>query len=353
MKQVLRALLICLLVSLFSAGWVQSWAQSGADAGKAIRTYRLLILDSQMGNPYDEIRDALLKALEAYGYAAGKNLEIDLHVTGNDAKAGEGILRQELVRRRYDVVFVGGTAATISAKNVLLGERRPVVVFAAPTDPVGIGVIRDFTSKPVANFTGICYPVPVTARLRFIRQLMPQARSFGFIYADMPQSHSYVQWLKEQLEKNPEFGNIQIVFRKVPLVTGEHGDQQMAEAAEKHVRELDASVDAFIKPVDQMGTRRNFSEMVYRTASKPLIGVVKDDVMAHWGATAVVYPSHDSIGKQAARMIRDLFEGKAVAKILPEWPREYGFAIDLRKARQFGLTVPVEILQMAGENIVK
>jgi putative ABC transport system substrate-binding protein len=182
---------------------------------------------------------------------------------------------------------------------------------------------------------------------------MPQARSFGFIYADMPQSHSYVQWLKEQLEKNPEFGNIQIVFRKVPLVTGEHGDQQMAEAAEKHVKELDASVDVFLKPVDQMGTRRNFSEMVYRTASKPLIGVVKDDVMARWGATAVVYPSHDSIGKQAARMIRELFEGKAVAEILPEWPKEYGFAIDLTKARQFGLIVPVEILQMAGENIVK
>ncbi|MFA7279418.1 MAG: ABC transporter substrate binding protein [Sterolibacterium sp.] len=349
MKRVLRALMIGLWFGLFSVGWAPSWA----DAGKEIRTYRLLILDSQLGNPYDEIRGALLKTLEEYGYVPGKNLRINLQVSGNDVKKGEAVLRQELGQGHYDVVLVGGTAATISAKNVLHGDRRQAVVFAAPTDPVGIGVIKDFTSKPVANFTGICYPVPVTARLRFIRQLMPQARSFGFVYADMPQSHSYVQWLKEQLEKNPEFGNIQVVFRKVPLVTGEHGDQQMAEAAEKHVRELDASVDAFIKPVDQMGTRRNFSEMVYRAASKPLIGLVKDDVMARWGATAVVYAAHASIGKQAARMIRDLFEGKAVAEILPEWPREYGFAVDLAKARQFGLNVPVEVLQMAGENIIK
>jgi len=353
MKRVLLVLLAGLLISLFGAGWTQCWAQNLEKTGKEIRTYRLLILDSQLGNPYDDIRAALVKALEAYGYAPGKNLEIALQVTGNDVKAGESILRQELAHRRYDVVFAGGTAATIAAKNALHGDRRQAVVFAAATDPVGIGAIKNFTSKPAANFTGVCYPVPVTARLRFIRQLMPQARNFGFIYADMPQSHSYVQWLKEQLEQNPEFRNIQVIFRKVPLVTGENGDQQMAEAAEQHVKALDASVDAFIKPVDQMGTRRNFSEMVYRTASKPLIGVVRDDVMARWGATAVIYPSHVSIGKQAARMIRDLFEGKPVAEILPEWPKEYGFAIDLPKTRQFGMNVPVEILQMAGDNIIR
>ncbi|MBI5922495.1 MAG: hypothetical protein HY847_12745 [Betaproteobacteria bacterium] len=351
MDRVLRTLMIslCLTAGLPGVTWAQSWT----DAGKEIRIYQLLILDSQLGNPYDEVRDALTKALETHGYSADKNLKITLQVIGNDVKTGEDILRQELGRRRYDVVFVGGTVATIAAKNVLYGNKRQAVVFAAPTDPVGIGVIKDFTSKPAANFTGICYPVPIKARFRFIRQLMPQARTFGLIYADMPQSHSYIRWLQDLIELDPEFKQFKIILRKVALVTGEQGDQQMAAAAEKHVKAIDASVDAFIKPVDQMGTRRSFSEVVYKTASKPLIGMVKDDVMAHWGATAVVYPSHVSIGKQAARMIRDLFQGKQVTEILPEWPKEYGFAVDLAKARQFGINIPVEILQMAGENIVK
>ncbi len=77
------------------------------------------------------------------------------------------------------------------------------------------------------------------------------------------------------------------------------------------------------------------------------------DVTEGWGATAVVYPSHDSIGRQAAGMIRDLFEGKPIARITPQWPRLYGYAVDLGKTRQFNIKVPVGILQLAGENVVR
>lgn len=315
--------------------------------------FKLLILDSQKGNPYDEVRSALANALKAHGYVEGGNLRTTLRVTGNDAREGERILRAEIRNDRYDVIFVGGTAATISAKNVLLGDMSQRVVFAAPTDPIGIGVIKDFTSRPFANFTGVCYPVPPRARLKFVKRLLPNARTLGLIHADMPQSHSYNKWLEDLMVRDPEFKGWKIIFRAVPLITGENGDRLMAETAIPHIRELDRQVDAFIKPNDQLGTRRLFAEMVYKTATKPLIGITKDDVMARWGATAVIYPSHASIGEQAARMIGKLFEGQNVADIPPEWPRTYGFAIDLAKTRRFAITVPVELLQLAGDNIVK
>ena len=112
-------------------------------------------------------------------------------------------------------------------------------------------------------------------------------------------------------------------------------------------------MDAFIKPNDQLGTRRQFSEVVYQYASKPLIGIVKNDVMAHWGSSAVVYPSHESIGQQAAVMIHRLFEGEPVNTIYPQWPKMYGYAVDLNKTKQFGIKIPVGILQLSGKNIVK
>lgn len=315
------------------------------------KTFKLLIMDSQKGNPYDEVRNSLLTSLSSYGYKEGKNLKTAVLFSGNDIKAGERILNDEL-KNAYDVIFVGGTAATISAKNALYGKSQRVV-FGSPTDPVGIGVIKDLTSKPVANFTGVCYPVPVKTRLKFLRRLMPKAKTFGLIYADMPQSHSYNRWIDNLLQNDPEFKDIKIIYRYVPLVTGENGDKTMASHAKKHIQELDAKVDAYIKPCDQMGTRSNFSEVVFNTSKKPLIGLVKDDVMGKWGATATIYPSHESIGNQAAQMIKALFEGKLVRDILPEWPHKYGIAIDLKKAKQFGIDVPVEVLQMAGENIVR
>ena len=342
------------LLALSAACILSALTFSSASMGQEdARVFKLLILDSQQGNPYDEVRSALAKTLAMHGYVEGKNLRSTLTVAGNDARAGERILRDELKKDRYDVIFVGGTVATISAKNVLLGNMDQRVVFAAPTDPVGIGVIKDFASPPFANFTGVCYPVPPRARFKFIRRLLPSARTLGLIYADMPQSKSYNKWVQDLIASDPEFKQLKILFRAVPLITGENGDKRMAESAVAHISELDSQVDAFIKPNDQMGTRRQFAEVVYKTATKPLIGITKNDVMDGWGSTAVIYPSHASIGEQAAQMIQALFEGKNIAEIPPEWPRKYGFALDLPKTRQFKISVPVELLQLAGENIIK
>jgi putative ABC transport system substrate-binding protein len=344
-----RRLLFC--VALLASAWVQAEPASSGSVS-AGRTAKLLILDSQLGNPYDEVRAALLKRLEQHGYIANKNLHLSLRVAGNDIKEGERILREE-AGKGWNAVFVGGTIATIAAKNTLLGRQDLPVVFGSPTDPVGIGVISDFSSKPTQNFTGVCYPVPITARLRFIRQLMPGARTLGLIYADMPQSVSYNQWLRDALAKEPEFKDLQILFRPIPLITGEQGDLKMAAMAKDIIKELDPQVDAFIKPNDQMGTRRPFAEVVFANATKPLFGIVRDDVMGGWGATAVVYPSHESIGEQSADMLKVLFEGGKPTDLAPQWPKKYGFAVDLNKTRRFDIRVPVEVLRLAGPNIVK
>ncbi|MES9990957.1 MAG: ABC transporter substrate binding protein [Candidatus Thiodiazotropha sp.] len=323
-------------------GLTQSAPQSG-------RYYRLLILDSQQGSPYSEVRHSMLDYLNQYGYVEGKNLELVLHTAGNDTEKAEAILHSQ-VATGFDVYYMGGTVATVAAKQVLYGKKEPVV-FASPTDPVGIGVIDAFNLTPKSNFTGVSYPVPVKSRFRFIRELMPHVKRIGLIYADMPQSHSYNSWIKDMLEKDPYFKDLQVVFRKVPLIKGEDGDKRMAEMAVPLIKELDAKVDLFIKPNDQLGARRHFAEMVYAHATKPLIGIVKNDVMQDWGAMAVVYPSHRSIGRQVADMVRDLFEGKPIKEITPQWPARFGYALDITKAMQFGVMIPVGLLQLAGENI--
>jgi putative ABC transport system substrate-binding protein len=321
-----------------------------ADDDKQV--YKLLILDSQKGPPYDDIRAAMLKSLEASGFVEGRNLKTAQLTSGNDVKEGERILKEE-IKNNYDVIFVGGTAATTSAKNVLWDKSGQRVVFAAATDPVGIGVIKNFSSKPEGNFTGVCYPVPVKSRLRFVRQLMPKVKTLGLIHVDMPQSESYKRWVQDLLATDPEFSDLKVIFRSVPLVKGEDVDRQMADSTLKHIRELDSKVDAFIKPNDQMGTRKNFSQIVFANSKKPLIGLTRDDVMSDWGATAAVFPSHASIGEQAATMVKALLKGGKIADLTPEWPKKFGFAVDLPKAKQFGIKVPIDILQLAGENIVK
>ena len=75
--------------------------------------------------------------------------------------------------------------------------------------------------------------------------------------------------------------------------------------------------------------------------------------MEEGGATMSLYPSDSSAGRQCAVMLKKIFEGEDINKIIPEWPKENGIAFDLRKARKFGIKIPIQMMEMAGDNIVK
>lgn len=224
-------------------------------------------------------------------------------------------------------------------------------MFGSVTDPVGEGVIDDFTHPPKANFTGICHPVKVEDRFQFILDLLPHAKTLGLIYADMPQSRSYNAWVRSMV-RTPPFQHLTVLFRQVEFVKSEGGHKRMALLAKQHVLELNDQVDAFVAPNDQMGGQQPFAAMVFRHASKPLIGLNRPDVMEAWGATASMYPSFVWAGKKAGQMIHALLEGQSIQTLIPVWPRT-GIALDLHKAEHFGLTISSEMLQRAGNNVRK
>lgn len=310
----------------------------------------LLVIDSQKGDPYHTVRLAMVSELESLGFSRGHNLDIRYWTLGNKAKTAKRVWMEES-HKQYDAIFVNGTVAAMSLKALACDLPGFRFFFGAVTDPVGLGLIKDFTSPPAGNFTGVCYPVKVEDRLRFIMQAIPKARRIGFVYADMPQSASYVKWLKAAIE-TAEFNYLDISFRKVPFVKSEGGHKRMALLAKEHVRALDSTVDLFLSPNDQMGAQAPFSRMVWETASKPLVGLGRKDVMEGWGATLALYPSLPGMGQQVARMMVKSFNGEGIEKITPEWPVS-GMAFDLKKASRFGIEIPPELIGQAGENIIR
>ncbi len=319
---------------------------------EADETFKLLIIDSQESEPYKTVREAMLQELSHLGYTEGKNLEITRYSIGNIEGQAKRIWKKEH-QNTYNGIFVNGTLATKSYKDLALDDEQYTFVFGAVTDPVGVGVIENFDDPPGHNFTGVCYPIPVKERFKLIKQIMPDAKKVGLIYADMPQSHSYRKWIESLLQNDPDFQDMEVLFRQVDFVKTEQGYKRMVKLAEKHVIELDSQVDVFLTPNDQMGIQKEFAELVYNTASKPLVGVSEKDVMEGWGATMTVYSSQVAAGQQTAVMLKKLFEGIPMKEIIPEWPAESGIAFDLKKIEQFGLTVPPELLEKAGENIVR
>ena len=321
--------------------------------GKKEKVYTLGIIDSQNAEPYYSARISMLDFLKSKGYVEKKNLKIIYFTIGNSKKKGLLAL-DKVVAKKPDVIFVNGTMATLSVKDSsYFNNPKHKFVFTCVTDPVGVGVIDDFGVENPYNITGVSYPVPVVTRLRFVMSIMPKLKKIGLVYADMPQSHSYKKWVEKALKEENDLKHLKVFFQKVHFIEGEEGTKKMAERAKKYILEMDKKVDVFLSPNDQMGVQKPFAKVVFENSTKPLIGLGLKDIMEKWGPTAVIYPSYKSMGVQSAQMIIKLFKGVNVKSIPAQWPKEHGFAFDLKKAKTFNLKISKRYLELAGENIVR
>mgnify|MGYP000199724525 CR=1 FL=1 len=312
------------------------------------KNFRLLIIDSLKGEPYNTVRESMLKELSRLGYKSHENLTVKYYSLGNYEGTGINIWNHEEKNKNNDVVFLNGTIAAKAFKKIAL-DSKSKFVFANVTDPVGLGVIDDFVSAPKYNFTGVSYPVRIEERLRFIMKVFPKVKRIGLIYGNLPQSESYKGWIKKALLKK-EFKNLEVIFREVPFVKSEGGHKRMARIAKRFVLELNDKVDMFMSPNDTMGVQKPFAKMVYANATKPLLGLGRKDVMENWGASMSIYPALSKAGITIAQMITRLFEGSNIKTIIPQWPST-GVTFDLTKAKEFGIIIPKELIKEAGINI--
>jgi len=341
-----RLSIFCLLF-LFCSFWGPGDVQCLANQ------HSMLVILSELGEPYQSAFDFTISELSRLGYVQDKNFSFKLYSIDHYKGRVKRILLIE-EGNRYDLVAVFGTIGTIALKeNILDDPEYEKIVFSCVTDPVGAGVIDDFVGPPTHNFTGVTYAIPVAKRINFVKRVMPEARKIGLIYADMPQSRGYNNWLRDYLENNAQCHGCEIFFRSVPFVESKGGMIRMAMESKKHIKELDQKVDLFLSANDQLASQPFFPKNVYEFSTKPLVGLNKQDVMEKRGATMSIFPTTEGIGRQTANIIKRLLGGAAVKEVLPEEVDAFGVAFDLAKAKQFGIEIPEDLLKQAGKNIIK
>ncbi len=307
---------------------------------------RIIIIDSQTGAPYQTVRESMLAELAKKGYTEENGFISEYYSLSHYHGAAKSLWQHRMTKIKYDAIFLNGTLAVSSFKKIAWQNPEYGFVYATVTDPLGLGLVDTYDAPPVGNFTGIAFHVPVDIRMGFVKDLIPNVKNIGFIYADMPQSHSYRKWI-EELQTNPEWHDVNFHFRKVGFIPSDGGHHRMAEIAKKHITELDSIVDVFLSPHDQMGAQSPFAKNVLAIATKPLIGLGHDDVSLGWGATASIYPDETAIGVQAANMIERVLNGESISKIHAVRPSNFGIIIDKTKAEKFGVTLSEKLLNEA------
>lgn len=307
---------------------------------KDTKVYKLAIINSQDQEPYTSTKDSLLLFLKNKGYIEGKNLLILLNHVGNSEAKGLAVMK-EMAEKQPDLIFIQGTVMTIAYKNsIYFNNPKYQFIFANTTDPIGIGIIENFNVPPKFNITGVCHPVQVPSRLKFVKDIIPNLKTIGIIHSEMPQSVSYNKWVEDAINNTPELKSIKVIYRSVPLVTGENGTQKMAETAKKYVRELDKKVDVFLGCNDQLCADEVYYKTIANLATKPIIGSGYKEVLLRWGVTASIFPDTTSVGEQVGQMIIDIFQGKQLKDIPAQWPKSYGFAYNESLAKKYKIIIP-------------
>jgi putative tryptophan/tyrosine transport system substrate-binding protein len=167
-----KGLGLLLLASLIVGLFVSS---CGAEETK---TYRVGVL---IGLPFlADVENGFKEGMAELGYVEGENIVYDVQITDFDISTYQSVL-QQFVEDEVDLILVCPTEASIEAKTITEGTGIPVVFTYALVE--GMGIV-DSVQEPGGNVTGVRYPGPDLAALRYemLRDIAPNLKSIVIPY---------------------------------------------------------------------------------------------------------------------------------------------------------------------------
>ena len=303
-----------------------------AEAQQATKIPRTAYLSASPLSTNPERIEAFRQGVRELGYVEGKNIVIEWRSA--EGKLGRlPALTAELMRLKVDIIVTSGPTATRAAKEAT--STIPIVM-AQDNDPVGNGFVASL-ARPGGNITGLATLNPELSgkRVELLKEIVPKLSRLAVFGTSIFPGNA--QALKEIELAAKAFGvklqyldvlsskDIEIAFRAATkgradavliivagAVAGAHRTQ-IAELAVK--RRLPAIYD-----------RREF---------------VDDGGLMSYGTNFA------DLSRRAATYVDKILKGRTPADLPVEQPMKFEFIINLKAAKQIGLTVPPNVLVRA------
>ena len=318
-----------LVVVVLVAVAVIAEAQQPAKVGKI----GWLSIGSDSG-PGSTIR-AIPAELRALGYVEGKNIAFDYRYADNKLDRLPA-LADELVRLKVDVLVTPGTPAAIAAKNA---TRTIPIVFFRVSDPVPLGLV-DSLSRPGGNVTGFTEISEVLAgkRLELLKETVPKLSRVAVLWN--PQNRGNAQQWKESQLPARELG---LQLHSMEVSSADKYEGSFKEAVKARSGALAVAQDALagsnLKLIADLAIKHRLP------ASYPRGEFVDNGGLMSYG------PDPDESFKRVASMIDKILKGAKPADLPVEQPTKFELVINLKTAKQIGLTIPQSMLYRADKVI--
>jgi ABC-type uncharacterized transport system substrate-binding protein len=287
------------------------------------------------GGPFYALINGLKDGLRDLGFAEGKQYVLEIRDLKGDRKAAEAAARS-LEREKVDLIYVIANSLAIAAKRA---TTEIPIVFAVGSDPVSTGLVESF-AKPGGRLTGVQYVVgDLTAkRLEILKAILPGLRSVVMFYdpgnADAIAGAQSAREAARQLK-------IEILERHVASV------QELRQSL-LALRAQDA--DAYFHSNDGMVTSQ--AQFIIDTArTKKLPTMFAEQGLATQGALVGYGVSYFEAGRLSATYVQRILTGASPKNLAVESLSKVGLAVNVKTARELGITIPQAVLLRADEVI--
>jgi ABC-type uncharacterized transport system substrate-binding protein len=282
-----------------------------------------------------EMANLLRRELRALGYVEGKNIAIEFRYA--DGKLDRlPTLADELVGLKVDVLVGISTPASLAAQNA---TKTIPIVFISVSDPVAAGLI-DSLARPGGNITGFVNIATVLAgkRLELLKETILKLSRVAVLWNPLDPA-SAQQWKESQLPAR-ELG--------LQLHSMEVSSADKYESAFKETIKARSAAIAVTQNPLAVSNQKQIADLAAKNRLPAIYArgnfVDNGGLMSYGADEAESY-------RRAATYVDKILKGAKPADLPVEQPKKFEFVINLKTAKQIGLTIPPNVLARADKVI--
>jgi putative tryptophan/tyrosine transport system substrate-binding protein len=272
------------------------------------------------------------------GWIEGKNLAIEYRFAEEKSDRQPGIA-EDLVRLKVDVIVCASTSAALAAKKA---TTTIPIVMANTADPVGAGLVASL-SRPGGNVTGMSgLSVELnTKRLEVLKDVIPKLTRVG-----IPRYTSSAAAISDELQmKAVRAAAVTLKLKLEEIIT--KLDSEALDSAFQSLKEK--QVEALL-PVSRplFGVRKHFVELANKYRLPAIYGqkgYIDEGGLMYYGVD-----SADNY-RRAAVYVDKILKGTKPGELPIQQATKFEFVVNLKAAKQIGLTIPVRVLERANQVI--
>ena len=324
-KQMIKRILFCVLVT------VSLFTVSSVEAQQPAKIPRIGYLNAVSPSTVSDRIEALRQGLRELGYVEGKNIVIEYRYAEGKLDRLPA-LASELVRLKVDVIVTSGPLPTRVTKEA---TTTIPIVMAQDADPVGNGFVASL-ARPEGNITGLSAQRPELSgkQLELLKETVPKLSRVAVLGNSTNPGNAGS--LKE----------IELAGRafKVNLQYLDVIDPKDIEAAFRAAGKERAGAVLVLASNLFNSHRTQVVELAVKgrlPAIYPYPEYVEDGGLMTYGT------SFTDLFRRAATYVDKILKGTKPADLPVEQPIKFEFIVNLKAAKQIGLTIPPNVLVRA------